>query len=77
LKAPSPRGTIAHAGIKGINHPDVGALRIAFEALRLADDEQLLVTWLPADEVTAAGLRRATATDEPVSPAQPRIVAVA
>jgi transcriptional regulator with XRE-family HTH domain len=64
-----------HAGIKAIVHPDVGALRIAFEALRLSDDEQLLITWLPADEVTAAGLRRATATEEPVSPAHLRIVA--
>jgi transcriptional regulator with XRE-family HTH domain len=65
----------AHAGIKGIVHPEVGALRIAFEALRLSDDEQLLVTWLPADEVTASGIRRAIAVEEPVSPAQLRIVA--
>ena len=65
----------AHAGVKGIVHPDVGELRIAFEALRLADDEQLLVTWLPADEVTASGIRRATAVEEPVSPARLRVVA--
>ncbi|MPZ97383.1 MAG: helix-turn-helix domain-containing protein [Propionibacteriales bacterium] len=46
-------------GVRGLTHPDVGALRLAFEALELPDaDHQRLVVYLPADAPTAAGLDR-------------------
>lgn len=46
-------------GIKGLAHPEVGLLRLAFETLELADpDRQRLVVYLPADATTAAGLDR-------------------
>ena len=67
--------SVPHAGIKRLAHPAVGELRIAFESLVLADDDQRLVTWLPADDATAAAMRTAVAAPEPVSPAQLRIVA--
>ena len=46
-------------GVRGISHPQVGLLRLAFETLELADlDHQRLVIYLPADAATAAGLDR-------------------
>jgi transcriptional regulator with XRE-family HTH domain len=66
-----------HAGTKRLLHPQVGELRVAFEALALADDDQLLVTWLPADEAAAAALGDAVGVPEPVSPARLRVVAEA
>ena len=44
-------------GAKRIVHPTVGELRVLFETLLLPDDTYLrLITWLPADEVTASAL---------------------
>jgi hypothetical protein len=44
-------------GPQRITHPDVGDLDLAFEVLDLADDGgQQLVSWLPADELTATRL---------------------
>lgn len=47
------------SGVRGISHPHVGLLRLAFETLELADlAHQRLVIYLPADAATAAGLDR-------------------
>lgn len=47
------------SGTKRLVHPEVGALRIAFETMQLPDqDDQRLVVYLPADDATAAGLDR-------------------
>jgi transcriptional regulator with XRE-family HTH domain len=66
-----------HAGVKRLVHPEGGELRIAFEALMLADDDQLLVTWLPDDPATAERIRVAIDRPVPMSPAQLRVVAEA
>ena len=51
-------------GSKLLTHPEVGDLAIAYEVLDLGDDTgQQLITWLPADDVTAARLA--------ISPARP------
>ncbi len=53
-----------------IAHPTAGDLDLAVEVLTLADDtEQVLVTWLPADEATAARL------DALMAPPHLRVVA--
>ena len=55
-------------GTTGLHHPELGALRFDFEALLVGDvPEQRLVTWLPADERTAAAL-------EPTAPPRLRVV---
>ncbi|MBB2922310.1 helix-turn-helix transcriptional regulator [Cellulomonas cellasea] len=47
------------SGVRAVQHPRVGLLRLAFETLTLPDaDHQRLVVHLPADAVTAAGLDR-------------------
>ena len=46
-------------GEKHLVHPEVGDLRLAYETMQLADDDdQRLVVYLPADEGTAAALDR-------------------
>lgn len=57
-----------------VHHPDVGDLHLTFEVLRLADDDQELVTWLPDDDATARAIERLVATERPVSPARLRVV---
>jgi len=55
------RGAVTRkrTGIKAIQHPAVGLLRLAFETLELPDaDRQRLVVYLPADSATSAGLDR-------------------
>lgn len=43
-------------GVRGLSHPEVGLLRLAFETLELPDpDYQRLVVYLPADAATSAG----------------------
>ena len=61
-------------GAKRLVHPDVGELRLTYESMTLADGHQQLITWLPADEVTATALRSALAIDRPTSPAMLRVV---
>lgn len=61
-------------GPRTIHHPDVGDLHLDREALRLAEHDQQLVAWLPADAATADALRRAAGTEHPVSPAHLRVV---
>jgi len=56
-------------GAKLITHPVAGDLDLTVEVLAIADDsEQVLVTWLPADDVTAARL------DAVVAPPHLRVV---
>ncbi|MGQ0616094.1 MAG: MmyB family transcriptional regulator [Acidimicrobiia bacterium] len=46
-------------GVTAMVHPDVGAVRLAFETLALPDpDRQWLVVFLPADAASAAALDR-------------------
>jgi transcriptional regulator with XRE-family HTH domain len=65
---------LEHRGSGRLHHPEAGELRLAFEVLRLADDDQELVTWLPDDDATADAIHRLAATEQPVSPAQLRVV---
>jgi transcriptional regulator with XRE-family HTH domain len=46
-------------GLKRLQHPELGELRLAFEVLMLPGDDLRLVTWLPADEATSAALQDA------------------
>ena len=63
-------------GTKRIVHPDLGRLRLNYDVLLLPDDdvEQRLITWLPADDATAAALARLGDTAVPTSPAQLRVI---
>ena len=63
-------------GTTRIVHPDLGRLRLNYEVLLLPDDvdEQRLITWLPADDATAAALARTDAAAVPTSPAQLRVI---
>jgi transcriptional regulator with XRE-family HTH domain len=62
-------------GVRRIEHPGVGELRIAYEVLLLPDDDQQLTTWLPADDAAAASFQAALTGAFPVSPAKLRVVA--
>jgi transcriptional regulator with XRE-family HTH domain len=63
-------------GTTGLAHPDLGALRFDYEVLLLApdDDEQRLVTWLPADDATAVALAGTGDRAAPTSPARLRVI---
>jgi transcriptional regulator with XRE-family HTH domain len=65
-------------GTRRIMHPDIGALRLNYEVLLLADDvdEQRLITWMPADESTASALAGPGDGGKavPSSPAQLRVI---
>ena len=63
-------------GTTRIVHPDIGELHLNYEVLLLPDDidEQRLITWLPADEVTATALLGAGNQVVPSSPAQLRVI---
>ena len=62
-------------GTRALAHPTLGPLQVAYEVMSLADDdEQRLVTWLPADERTAAAFERLSPVAEPTSPARLRVV---
>ena len=62
-------------GNQRLVHPDVGELSIAFEALDLPDGGgQRLVTWLPADDATAAAIRFAVTDNAAASPPNLRVV---
>jgi hypothetical protein len=63
---------VRRRGVHHLAHPELGELRLAFEVLLLADEDQRLVTWLPADATTTAALARHI--PQPVSPAQLRVV---
>ncbi|UED85163.1 helix-turn-helix domain-containing protein [Streptomyces profundus] len=45
------------SGVRALEHPEIGALRLNFETLEASDDDQRLVVMLPADRSTAARLR--------------------
>jgi hypothetical protein len=54
----------------------MGELPVASDVLPLPDDgEQRLITWLPADQASAARSNAALAGGLPVSPPQLRVVA--
>ncbi len=55
-------------GVLRLDHPHVGELRLAHEALHLVDEDQRLVTWLPNDEATEHALRELLDRRAPVSP---------
>jgi hypothetical protein len=61
-----------------VEHPDLGPLRVAVETMTVSDgSDQRLVTWLPADDATAAafaGLAGGDPAETPVSPAVLRVV---
>jgi transcriptional regulator with XRE-family HTH domain len=61
-------------GSTQIAHPDLGRLHLDYEVLLLPDDvdAQRLITWLPADDATAAALAGDAAV--PTSPAQLRVI---
>ncbi|MEY2451649.1 MAG: hypothetical protein QOD92_1223 [Acidimicrobiaceae bacterium] len=63
-------------GTTRLVHPAIGRLRFDYEVLLLADDvdEQRLITWMPADDATAAGLARIGDAAVPTSPAQLRVI---
>jgi transcriptional regulator with XRE-family HTH domain len=62
-------------GVKRFAHPTAGELRVAFEVLLLPDDgDQRLLTWLPADEITAVALATLVGEPLPTSPARLRVV---
>jgi hypothetical protein len=64
-----------HRGIKRLVHPAAGEIRVAYEVLLLPDDnEQRLISWLPADEQSVAVMSRLLSVGEPVSPARLRVV---
>jgi transcriptional regulator with XRE-family HTH domain len=44
------------SGILRLDHPQAGGLRLAYETLDLADDDQRLIVYLPADPGTSAAL---------------------
>ncbi|PZG00431.1 transcriptional regulator [Micromonospora endophytica] len=46
------------SGVRWLRHPEVGPLRLAYETLELADDQQRLVVHLPTDADSAAALDR-------------------
>jgi transcriptional regulator with XRE-family HTH domain len=46
-------------GTKRLVHPAVGQIKIGYEVLVLADEEQRLITWQPADEASAGAIARA------------------
>jgi transcriptional regulator with XRE-family HTH domain len=50
-------GLPERAGVQRWAHPEAGELRLAYEALELADDQRLIV-YLPADEASSAALDR-------------------
>jgi transcriptional regulator with XRE-family HTH domain len=61
-------------GTKRLEHPDAGALEIAYEVLLLPDDDQQLVAWRAADDASAERLASALSDARPVSPAQLSVV---
>ena len=61
-------------GTKTVRHPEAGTLHIDYEVLLLPDaSDQRIITWLPADDATAAALDRLVG-EVPASPATLRIV---
>ncbi|HEX4493011.1 MAG TPA: helix-turn-helix transcriptional regulator [Acidimicrobiia bacterium] len=61
-------------GTKRLEHPEAGALAIAYEVLLLADDDQRLVTWRAADDITAPRLAALVDEHRPQTPARLSVV---
>ncbi len=49
---------VRSTGRRWLRHPEVGPLRLAYETLEVADDQQRLVVQLPADAASAEALDR-------------------
>ena len=44
-----------------VYHPEEGELRLAYETMQLSDaDDQRMIVYLPADDITASALDRIT-----------------
>lgn len=57
----SPPGPPRRTGLERLAHPDVGELRLSYETLGVSDDDgQLMIVYLPSDDVTTARLDRLT-----------------
>jgi transcriptional regulator with XRE-family HTH domain len=65
---------VKRSGRKRIVHPEVGELLLDYEVLTLADQDQRVVTWLPANDATARLLDALLDVPAPVSPARLRVV---
>jgi transcriptional regulator with XRE-family HTH domain len=61
-------------GTKRLQHPDVGAIDVAYEVLLLPDDDQQLVTWRAADGGSEERIATLLRDARPVSPAQLSVV---
>jgi transcriptional regulator with XRE-family HTH domain len=51
--------TTRHRGPRTLNHPTIGPLRLSYEIMLLPDEEQRLISWLPAGTAAQASLDRA------------------
>lgn len=54
-------GVVRPSGVQRLVHPETGELRLAYETLDLADDDQRILVHLPADDATSAALDRLAA----------------
>ena len=61
-------------GAKRLVDAEVGELHLAYEVLLLPEDDQRLVTWRAADDVTAERLAARVSGARPMSPAQLSVV---
>ena len=61
-------------GEKRLLEPEVGELHLAYEVLLLADEDQRLVTWRSADDVTTGRLTTLLRDAQPTSPPQLSVV---
>ena len=53
--------TGARTGVSRLSHPEEGELRLAYETMQLSDaDDQRMIVYLPADDITASALDRIT-----------------
>lgn len=68
-------GADERRGSLRLAHPELGALRFAYEVLLLpGDDAHRLVTWLPDDDATATAIVATVGSAVPESPARLRII---
>lgn len=69
-----PPGELKHGEVR-LDHPEVGRLRLAYETLETSGDHgQRLVTWVPADELSADRLAAALSAAPEGQPARLRVV---
>src|SRR5262249_41075586 len=61
-------------GTKQLEHPEVGALDVAYEVLVLPEDQQRLITWRSGNDATAERFATLVREQRPVSPARLSVV---